>query len=63
MCLPPINSDVNEYFKILKNAAVNLRLSELSMGMSNDFEKAILNSSTFLRLGTIILGERKILLT
>ena len=28
------------------------------MGMSADFEKAIIHGSTFLRLGTIILGER-----
>ena len=33
-------------------------LKELSMGMSSDFEKAIINGSTYLRLGTAILGER-----
>ena len=59
MCLPPINADSNEYFKILKTTAENFNLKDLSMGMSSDFEQAILNSSTFLRLGTKILGERK----
>ena len=61
MCLPPIESNSQEYFKMLKNAAEKLNLKDLSMGMSSDFEQAILNGSTYLRLGTIILGERKIL--
>jgi len=59
MCLPPASSDSNKYFKILKQASMKLNLNELSMGMSSDFEEAVLNGSTFLRLGTIILGERK----
>ena len=58
MCLPPINSNSEEYFKILKNTAEQLNLKELSMGMSSDFEDAIINGSTYLRLGTVILGER-----
>ena len=59
MCIPPVNSNPDEYFKLLKKKADELHLKELSMGMSSDFEQAISNSSTFLRLGTIILGERK----
>ena len=59
MCLPPASSDSKKYFKILKQASTKLNLNELSMGMSSDFEEAVLNGSTFLRLGTIILGERK----
>ena len=59
MCLPPVNSDSTKYFKILKQASMKLNLNDLSMGMSSDFEEAVLNGSTFLRLGTIILGERK----
>ena len=58
MCLPPINSNSDKYFKILKLYANKLNLKELSMGMSSDFEDAILNGSTFLRLGTAILGEK-----
>ena len=38
----------------------NLGLKELSMGMSSDFENAVINGSTFLRLGTLIMGERNI---
>ena len=45
-------------FEILKNAAEKLNLKDLSMGMSADFEQAIENGSTYLRLGTVILGER-----
>ena len=58
MCLPPIESNSHEYFKIMKNTAEKLNLKNLSMGMSSDFEQAIVNGSTYLRLGTIILGER-----
>ena len=59
MCLPPIVSHSQEYFKLLKQNAERLNLKELSMGMSSDFEEAILNGSTYLRLGTLILGKRK----
>ena len=58
MCLPPFESNSEEYFKMLKKVAEKLNLKELSMGMSSDFEQAIINGSTYLRLGTIILGER-----
>tara|TARA_B100001123_G_C15088035_1_gene938451 strand:- start:296 stop:964 length:669 start_codon:yes stop_codon:yes gene_type:complete len=58
MCLPPINLNSDKFFKILKGSADKLNLKELSMGMSSDFEKAIINGSTYLRLGTAILGER-----
>ena len=58
MCMPPVDSNSQEYFKKLKKAAQQLNLEDLSMGMSSDYERAILSGSTYLRLGTIILGER-----
>ena len=58
MCLPPINSDSNKYFNILKKTSEKLNLPDLSMGMSLDYDQAILNGSTYLRLGTAIFGER-----
>ena len=58
MCLPPMDSDPQEYFKLLKKTATKLNLNELSMGMSADFELAVLNGSTYLRLGTLIMGKR-----
>ena len=58
MCLPPMDSDPQEYFKLLKKTATKLNLNELSMGMSADFELAVLSGSTYLRLGTLIMGKR-----
>jgi len=58
MCMPPFDSNSQEYFKKLKKAAQQLNLEDLSMGMSSDYEQAILSGSTYLRLGTTILGER-----
>ena len=58
MCLPPINSDSNKYFQILKKNSDKLNLRDLSMGMSADYDQAILNGSTYLRLGTAIFGAR-----
>ena len=58
MCLPPINSDSNKYFKILKKTSEKFNLTDLSMGMSADYDQAILNGSTYLRLGTAIFGTR-----
>jgi len=61
MCLPPLESNSEEYFKILEKSSKSLNLSDLSMGMSSDYEKAILHGSTYLRLGTILLGKRKVI--
>ena len=58
MCIPPIDSDSSKYFEILKQYSLKLNLNDLSMGMSNDYEQAILCGSTYLRLGTVIFGER-----
>ena len=58
MCLPPIDINSDKYFKLLNKYAIKLNLKELSMGMSSDYESAILNGSTFLRIGTLIMGER-----
>ena len=59
MCLPPISSYPDKYFQILKKNSKKLNLIDLSMGMSVDYERAILNGSTYLRLGTAIFGDRK----
>ena len=60
MCLPPFDSNSDKYFKLLKKSSDDLNLKELSMGMSADFDSAVINGSTFLRLGTLIMGERNI---
>ncbi len=60
MCLPPNDSNPEKYFKLLKENADKFNLKDLSMGMSSDYEQATLCGSTFLRLGTAILGNRNI---
>ena len=58
MCLPPKNYDNPKYFKEMKNLASKIGVKELSMGMSSDYVIACKNSSTFLRIGASIFGER-----
>ena len=60
MCLPPIDSNSVEYFTLLKRSAAELNLKDLSMGMSADFEAATIKGSTYLRLGSAILGKRSL---
>ena len=58
MCFPPFNIDPVKYFIAARKLALDLNLKELSMGMSTDYEHAVTNGSTFLRLGAAILGKR-----
>ena len=58
MCLPPFDEDPEDYFKELKKLNDSLELKEISMGMSNDYIKAIKYCSTFLRIGASIFGKR-----
>ena len=51
--------DTRPYFKKLKELASTCNLNHLSMGMSNDFEVAIEEGATMVRIGTAIFGERK----
>jgi pyridoxal phosphate enzyme (YggS family) len=46
-------------FERLRNAAESLGLDELSMGMSDDFEVAVEEGATCVRVGRAIYGERK----
>jgi pyridoxal phosphate enzyme (YggS family) len=57
MCLPPANADPNPYFNKLAELAKVNGLKELSMGMSNDYECAIKNGATFIRVGSKIFSE------
>ncbi len=58
MCIPPINEEASLHFALLKNIAKDCGLGGLSMGMSNDFEKAISFGATHIRVGSAIFGER-----
>ena len=57
MCIPPVDGDSNQYFKKLADLAKANNLKELSMGMSNDYECAIKNGATFIRVGSKIFSE------
>ena len=54
MCIPPVNEDPDKYFKEIYHLNKKLELSELSMGMSSDYLKAVENYSTYLRIGSSI---------
>jgi pyridoxal phosphate enzyme (YggS family) len=58
MCIPPEGRDPAPYFTLLADMAKRNGLAELSMGMSADFEQAILCGATFVRVGTAIFGKR-----
>ena len=57
MCIPPAGVDSNQYFKKLADLAKANNLKELSMGMSDDYECAIKNGATFIRVGSKIFSE------
>ncbi len=50
--------EVRPVFRRLAELAERLRLNELSMGMSNDFEVAVQEGATIVRVGTAIFGHR-----
>ena len=58
MCIPPEGTDSSKYFKEMKDLNHKFNLSDLSMGMSGDYIKAVENSGTFLRIGSSIFGQR-----
>ena len=58
MCIPPVEDDVAPHFAFLAKLAKENGLSELSMGMSGDFEMAIRFGATHVRVGSAIFGER-----
>ena len=58
MCLPPIGYDSSIYFSEMEKITNLLDLKDISMGMSDDYLKAIEYSSTYLRIGSKIFGAR-----
>ena len=57
MCIPPADGDPTKYFISLAEIARAHNLKELSMGMSNDYECAIKNGATFVRIGSKIFSS------
>ncbi len=58
MCIPPVNIDPEHYFEEMNKLNKVLGFTELSMGMSSDFLKASKHSSTYIRIGSNIFGQR-----
>ena len=58
MCIPPENQNVRPFFKKMKELKEQLKLKELSMGMSSDYLEAIEFGSSFIRVGSKIFGKR-----
>ena len=58
MALPPKSKTPEKYFKTLKDLCKKNNLEEISMGMSDDYEKAIELGSTNIRIGTKLFGKR-----
>jgi PLP dependent protein len=58
MCLPPANIEPAPFFALLAELAARNGLSQLSMGMSDDFATAIMLGATHVRVGTALFGAR-----
>ncbi len=58
MCIPPVDEEPAVHFAFLAKLARDLGLSELSMGMSGDFETAANFGATYVRVGSAIFGAR-----
>ena len=59
MCIPPIAESPKLHFMLLKKIARENNIAQLSMGMSDDYVEAIKLNATYIRLGTILFGNRK----
>jgi pyridoxal phosphate enzyme (YggS family) len=58
MCIPPIEDDPVPHFELLRRLAEESGVKSLSMGMSADFEAAIAEGTTHVRVGSAIFGGR-----
>jgi len=58
MCLPPEGTEAAPYFALLAKLARRHGLAGLSMGMSADYESAVMIGATHVRVGTALFGER-----
>ena len=58
MCVPPANTEAAPYFALLAKIARDHGLADLSMGMSDDFETAVMLGATHVRVGSALFGAR-----
>ena len=58
MCIPPIDESPISYFKNLNDIAKRNNLNHLSMGMSNDYVDGLKCGASYIRVGTLLFGNR-----
>lgn len=58
MCIPPVDEEPALHFALLAKIAARNGLAGLSMGMSDDFERAIAQGATHVRVGSALFGAR-----
>jgi pyridoxal phosphate enzyme (YggS family) len=58
MCIPPAGEDPAPHFELLTALADKAGLDRRSMGMSGDYEKAVIHGATSVRVGSAIFGSR-----
>ena len=58
MCVPPLNVEPAPFFALLARIAADHGISGLSMGMSGDFETAVMLGATHVRIGSALFGSR-----
>ena len=58
MCIPPVDEEAAMHFALLKTLADRHELTNLSMGMSGDYEEAVGFGATHVRVGSALFGAR-----
>lgn len=58
MCIPPAGEEPSLHFALLAKIAARNDIPELSMGMSGDYERAVAQGATYVRVGSAIFGDR-----
>ena len=58
MCVPPFGVEPSPYFALLAKMAADNGLDKLSMGMSGDYETAVMLGATHVRVGSALFGAR-----
>ena len=59
MCVPPADTEAAPYFALLAKLARDHGLTGLSMGMSGDYETAVMLGATHVRVGSALFGARE----
>ncbi|HKX77444.1 MAG TPA: YggS family pyridoxal phosphate-dependent enzyme [Novosphingobium sp.] len=59
MCVPPLAVEPAPYFALLAKIAGDNGVAALSMGMSGDYETAVMLGATHVRVGSALFGERR----